>query len=109
MECLFEYGTVVGLEQLPFDSIQHVDEVMRLIDDAVVSAVNVSSWMKPGITLDNQRVLQETLGQWTRDSEDETDFNREVGKLPRDMQTFQGRSRELAVAQVSITQGYSAR
>ena len=94
------------------DTTQHVDEGVALFDTAVVSAVDVSSRMKPGLKPDYQRIPEEVSQlacernrlrrrwQRTRDPADKAAFNRATGKLCRDMLAFSRRNWELAVAQM---------
>ena len=46
-------------EHIPLDTTQHVDEAVAVFDTAVVSAVDVSSRMKPELTPDYQRIPEE--------------------------------------------------
>ena len=79
-------------EYIPLDTTQHVDEAVALFDTAVVSAVDVSSRMKPGLTPDYQRIPEEVSQlacernrlrrrwQRTRDPAEKAAFNRASGK-----------------------------
>ena len=85
---------------VPVDSVQQIDEAVALFDEAVFFSVKVYSPMKSNLTPYYHRLPEEVpihalennklrrRWQRMRDPADKASFNREAGKLRRDLQVF---------------------